>query len=271
MKKLFIIEHRAHEYANRLLNDMSIYAYSIERNRKVFNVSFFEQSRVLRGLYTLYAWMIDKWTRGKAGVWALGGAKFLPPTETMPSALETQKTLYFFGWMFRNPVGLTHHRKQIIEKFGPSPRMKRKIENLMAPIPKDRIHIGVHLRLIPFKGFDDGEFLVSSTRVREIVDEYLREKTLPTQDVELVIACDQPLLAETFEGYTTHVYREDAATSLFLLSTCSVVIGTNTTLSNVAAWFGNVPHIVTKKTLIDWRYYFGKDTYFENKYADFAQ
>ncbi len=271
MKKLFIIEHRAHEYANRLLNDMSVYAYCLESGREVVNISFFEQSRILRGPYALYAWMVDKVTRSKSGMWALGGPKFLPPTEALPPELEAQEALYFFGWMFRNPLGLERYRKQVVEKFAPPPRIQRKIERLLAPIPKTRVRIGVHMRLVPFKGFEDGEFLVPQKRVREIVDEYLREKTLYTQDAELVITCDQPLLAETFEGYTTHVYRGDAATSLFLLATCSVVIGTNTTLSNTAAWFGNVPHVVTKKTLIDWRYYFGKDTYFENKYADFAQ
>ncbi len=271
MKKLFIIEHRAHEYANRLLNDMSIYAYGIESGREVVNISFFEQDRVLRRPYALYAWMVDKVTRGKAGIWALGGPKFLSPTEALPPALEAQETLYFFGWMFRNPLGLERYRKQIIEKFGSSPRLQRKIESLVAPLKTGRIKIGVHLRLIPFGGFEDGEFLVSSTRVREIIDEYMREKQLHKGDVELLIASDRAPAAKIFEGYTTHVYLENAETNLFLLSTCSVVIGTNTTLSNTAAWFANVPHIVTKNNSIDWPYYFGKETYFENKYANFAQ
>ncbi len=271
MKKLVILKHSAKEFANRLLNDMSIYAYGLEIDALVINLTYLEHKRFGYMIHKFCARIIDKLTRNTCGLWALNGAKYLPPTEEADSRLAGRNTLFFSGWLFRNPLGLERYRRQVVEKFGPSPRMQRKIESLLAPIQKNRVRIGVHLRLIPFKGFEDGEFLVPQKRVREIVDEYMREKTLYTQDVELIIACDQPLLAETFEGYTTHVYRGDAATSLFLLATCSVVIGTNTTLSNVAAWFGNVPHIVTKKTLMNWRYYFGHDTYFENKYADFAQ
>ena len=271
MKRLVIFKHSAKEFANRLLSDMSIYAYGLEIHASVINLTYLEHKRFGYAIHALCARAINRFTRNTCGLWALNGAKYLPPTEAEDSRLAGRNTLFFSGWLFRNPVGLEKYREQITEKFGPSPRMQSKIENLLAPTQKDRVRVGVHLRLTPFKGFEDGEFLVPPKRVREIVDEYLREKNLRTQDIELVIACDQSLSAETFEGYTTHVYCEDAETSLFLLSTCSVVVGTNTTLSNVAAWFGNVPHIVTKNEVIDWRYYFGHETYFENKYANFVQ
>ena len=49
-----------------------------------------------------------------------------------------------------------------------------------------------------------------------------------------------------------------------------MVIGTNSTFGNVAAWLGDVPHVVTINEPIDWQYYRGKTAYFENKYATFA-
>ena len=271
MKKLIIVEHRAHEFANRLLSDISIYAYALEIGARVIDLSFFENNRILGWLHALCAWGIDKFSRGTSGLWALGGPKVLPPSDTLPPALEAQNTLYFFGWLFINPVGLEKYRLQILKAFAPRKSLQRKIDAILTSLPQHRVRIGVSLRLLPFKGFGDGEFLVPPERVREIVGEYLHEKNLRAQDVVLVIACDQAPPSEIFEGYTTVVSHESPEMSLYLLSKCNVVVGTNTTLSNTAAWFGSIPHIVSKKEPIDWSYYHGKETYFENKYANFMQ
>lgn len=271
MKRFIIVEHRAKEYANRLLSDMSVYAYALERGARIINISSLEQSRTLRGLYAVCAWAIDKYARGRSSLWAVGGPKFLSPTETMPQQLEAQKTLYFFGWLFRNPVGLEKYRKQVLQKFAPPRSVQKKVETRLMTIKKGRVRIGINMRLIPFVGFEDGEFLVPELRVRETVDEYVSIKNLRMDDVMLIITSDKPPTSELFEGYSFQVCCEDPATNLFLLTTCSVVIGTNTTTSNLAAWFANVPHIVTKRDPIDWEYYKDKSAYFENKYADLAQ
>jgi len=161
-------------------------------------------------------------------------------------------TTYFIGWLFRNPVGLERYRNEIVSAFLPKKKILKKIENVLATLRGKRL-IGIHLRQQPYKGFDDGSFLVSPARVRAIVDEYLHEKKLDAKEVAFVTVSD----------------KYDV-TNLFLLSKCSVVIGSNSTFSNLAAWFGDVPHIVQSNEPVDWEYYRKVTTYFENKYATFA-
>ncbi len=248
MKTFYIIEYRAQKMANRLLASLSIHAAALEVGARMRDLSFLER--------TPFAWLIDRLTRQGGGIWALGAPKFLPPTKPLGERYTNLGSVYFFGWMFRNPIGMDRHRVELLRRFGPKPRIQKKLTTLLAPLQGKKL-IGIHLKLEPFKGFEDGEFLVSRQRVQEIVDEYLRESGLQPHDTCLVEVSD---IGE----------QKDDILGLHLLSRCSVVIGDNSTFSNLAAWFGNIPHIVTTNVPIDWPYYRGKTGYFENKYATFT-
>ncbi len=257
MKTLVVVEHRARELANRLWNDISIYAYGMEMGARVINTTFLEHIRFWRFLHVIYARAVDIATRRTCGVWTTGTPKFLPPTVPPSKKFEAYNTLYFFGWLFRNPAGLKKHRDALVAKFAPSKSVQEKINGIMNPLQSKHVRIGVHMRQRPFKGFENGEFLVPRARVLEIVKEYLLEHNIKKEDVALVEVSD-------IGGH------KDDLTGLHLLSKCDVVIGTNSTFSNLSAWFGNVPHIVTTNEPIDWPYYSDKSTYFDNKYATFT-
>lgn len=243
MKTFFIVDHRAKLVANRLLSDMSIRAYALEAGARVIDLSFLEGTPLV--------WLIDKLTRRRA-LWAMGAQKLLPPS--VPAGTNAARC--FFGWMFRNPAGLAKYRAELLKTFGPSASGRRRIDTILAPLQGKRL-IGVHLKEKPFRGFEDGEFLVPRRRVREIVGEYLRAQGLTEAEAAVVEVSDAGP-------------HQDDLLGLHLLSRCSVVIGTNTAFSNTAAWFGDVPHIVTTNAPVDWPYYKGKTAYFENKYATFA-
>lgn len=257
MKTLVIVEHRAKEVANQLWNGLSISAYGMEIGARVVNNGIFENIRFLRFFHAIFARCIDVATRETCGIWAVGSPKFLPPTVQLSAKYDECDKLYFFGWLFRNPVGLKKHRDALIAKFAPSKRVQEEINNIVMPLQSRHVRIGIHIRQKPFKGFENGEFLVPRTRVLEVVNEYLFEHSIKKEDVALVEVSD---IGE----------HKDDLTGLHLLSKCDVVIGTNSTFSNLAAWFGNVPHIVTTNELIDWPYYRDKSTYFDNRYATFT-
>lgn len=257
MKTFVIVEHRASELANRLWNDISIYAYGIETGARVINMTYMEHVRFWRFLHVLYARLTDVVTRKTCGIWTTGTPKFLPPTAKLSAKYNECGTLYFFGWLFRNPVGLKKHRDALVAKFAPSKRVQEKVNGIMNPLQIKRVRIGIHIKQRPFKGFENGEFLVPHARVLEVVNEYLLEHSIKKEDVALVEVSD---IGE---------HKDDLA-GLHLLSKCDVVIGTNSTFSNLSAWFGNIPHIVTTNEPIDWPYYSGKSTYFDNKYATFT-
>lgn len=251
MKKLIIVKPNCRELANHLWNYISIYAYGLEIGAQVLNPSFCASfiSKIFLSLYGSFLVRM----RATCTLLTISEVMYLPPTRPLATQKNQCDTTYFIGWLFRNPVGLERYRSEIISAFQPKESVLKKIEKNLAPFQEKKL-IGIHLRQHPYKGFEDGSFLVSSTRVRSIVDEYLRENKLATEDVELITVSDKYDM-----------------TNLFLLSRCSVVIGTNSTFSNLAAWFGNIPHIVATNEPIDWEYYRDKAIYFENKYATFAE
>src|SRR3989344_30501 len=261
-KKYIIIKPNCRELANHLWNYISIYAYGLETGAPVYNPSFFEwhryfnlsggKLRIPKIFLSLYGSYLVR-MRASCVLLTISEVTYLPPTRPLVVRKSPCDTTYFIGWLFRNPLGLEKYRSEIVSAFAPKKHILKKIEDALAPFRGKKL-IGIHLRQQPYKGFEDGSFLVPPARVRAIVDEYLREQKLTIEDVELITVSD-----------------EYDVTNLFLLSRCSVVIGTNSTFSNLAAWFGNIPHIVTTNDPVNWEYYRDKATYFENKYATFAQ
>ena len=278
MKKYIIVKPNCRELANHLWNYMSIYAYGLETEARVYNPAFFEWHRYfnLRGrkmcirkmLLSLYGSYLIR-VRARCVQLTLGITTYLPPTKPLIGG-DACETTYFIGWHFRNPVGLARHRDALITAFMPKERILKKIEDVLTTLYGKRL-IGVHLRQQPYKGFPDGDFLVPISRTRRIVEEYLREQKLDVKDVALIVVSDKNIGSATFGSFTTYVSREDEVVNLFLLSKCSIVIGSNSTFANLAAWFGNVPHIVVLNESVDWDYYRNRQKYFENKYATFAQ
>jgi hypothetical protein len=274
MKKFVIIKPNCRELANHLWNYLSVYAYGLETRAHIQNPSFVEWHRYfnLSEKESLITRMIAR-TPFFHQVWkmacvlygsylvrfcarcvrlTLGITTYLPPTRALASENGCETT-YFIGWHFRNPIGLGKYRDALTTAFTPTESVLKKIEDVLKPFREKQL-IGVHMRQQPYKGFEDGSFLVSRERVDTIIAEYLRENRLDAKDVELITVSD----------------KYDV-TSLFLLSKCDVVIGDNSTFSNLAAWFGDVPHIVATNEPVDWEYYKNRSEYFENKYATFAQ
>lgn len=292
MKKLVIIKPNCKELANHLWNYLSIYAYGIETGARVYNPSFFAWHRYfnLSKKESLATKLISS-LPSLGGIWkmicslygsaligacahcvrlTLGITLHLPPTKPLVAQGKACDTTYFIGWHFRNVVGLERHQEALISAFMPKENILKEIRNTLAPLQGKRL-IGIHLRQEPYKGFEDENFLISPSRMRRILDEYLQENKLSAENVALVIVSDKPVAETAFGDFSTHLRYGNDVTSLFLLSKCSVVIGTNSTFSNLAAWFGNVPHIVESNNPIDWAYYRDATAYFENKYATFAQ
>lgn len=260
-RRVIIVRRNCHEYANSLWSDMAIYAYALAATARVWNLATFENGP-FAPLHTAIAALFGRLSSS-------GQYTFLPPTTPLQGKFAERYTLFFVGWLFRNPEGFRRYRTELIKRFGPHAREEARMKKILARLPAGRVVIGVHLRLAPFRYFSDGEFLVSPACVRNIVQEYLHERGLVQDQAALVLIADAPV-PDVFDDFVTYRAYGNARANFLLLSKCSAIIGTNTTFCNLAAWFGDVPHIVTTDTPIDWAYYADKERYFENKYATFA-
>lgn len=304
-KKAIILRTSGNELANQLWNSISVYAYTLERKLSLENPAFFEygnyftiptpnlflklffflpftnytkrkqsfKRRLWRKLYKYYT---------KASIRIQGGAVlvsdnrentpfYLPPTSEDGKLSELEKladTIFFDGWLFRNPVGIQKYRKEIRGYFKPRQDIENSVKVHIKKLRDKFSHVvGVHIRQGDYKQWRGGAYFVPQTRVREILDEYLTTTNRKSTETCFVITSDDPVDASLFNGLNISVSKENAVHDLFLLSSTDIIIGSNSTFGAFASYYGNIPSVVMQKERMNWDYYVDKKTYFENKYS----
>lgn len=306
LKKVIILDHDGGELANQLWNYASIYAYTIERGYKLTNPSFFEYGGFFSipapNLFTkifffipfngytkrknalrrkmwrkLYSWCKKIIIRlKKAQIITCTNPKntpyYLPPTGPSTGKLneleQKRGSIFFDGWLFRNPMGLDKYREKIVKYFRPEKSITRKIKMLTQNIREQySFVIGVHIRQGDYQTWKNGTYFIEQMRVRQILDEHLSVNNLNLQKTHFLITSDGPINEDIFSGLNITVSKENATTDLFLLASTDTIIGSNSTFGAFAAYYANIPFIVMQKGSMDWEYYHNKTKFFENKYS----
>ncbi|HVT75241.1 MAG TPA: hypothetical protein VHD69_02415 [Candidatus Paceibacterota bacterium] len=302
IKRIVILKHGGGELANQLWNYASVLAYGIDANVPVRNPSFYEYHRFfrflkdegaitkLRSLFFLKPRRRSSWIsrnqRFKYALYAALAKKLcarsvyssensenkivlLPPSEALPARYDACARLYTTGWLFRNPAGFAKHADALRAAFKPTDQILQRVDTIMAPLRKsyDRI-IGLHIRQSDYATFKGGKYLVSQELFREIAEEYIDENGLVDAKTAFVIASDGPIDPSKFADLNIYVSKENSVVDLFLLSYTDAIIGSDSSFGAFAAWHGNIPHIIAKKGPMDWSYYAGKTTYFDNTYSE---
>lgn len=306
MKKIVILKHSEGELANQLWNYISIYAYGLESGVRVKNPSFFEyhpyfhfieSESILTKLFSLwFRSSIKRRTSFRNRVWrfvhkvyakimttfhekAIVSTEnktsqkiYLPPTKSI--VVPDTKTLYFIGWLFRNPDGLEKYRQKLIHDFRPQENIHDKIDDIVRLLKKQNPGvekmIGIHIRQGDYAQFKNGAYVISQERAREIVDEYIQKSNIDISKTLFIITSDGEIKPEIFSGLTVYISKENAVTDLFLLAQTQTIIGSDSSYGAFASWYGNTPHIIMTQAPIDWDYYTGKTHFFENKYCTLA-
>ena len=309
MKKAIILQHGGGELANQLWNHISIYAYCLEKKIPCENYSFFEyahyfnlpiknkfidliffklfrghtgrrdslRTRLFRNLYKIYILIIRKVKRG-----AIISSKnktnipfYLPPSQKNDledSEPTLPEVVYFDGWLFRNPEGIVTYRETIVRDFAPIRSIQDKVAETLAPLRQQSKNIiGVHFRQGDYASFKGGRYLLSTERIHEVLLEYLRESGKNIDDTTFLIASDGKIQEETFTGCNIFLLEGSAIEDLFTLAKTDTIIGSDSSFGNLAAYLGNIPHIVITKEPVDWSYYHGRTNYFPTKYCTMVQ
>jgi len=298
MKKIIILKHGGGELTNQLWNYISIYAYAQEIKVPIVNYSFFEygwsfsikhspilnlllykpfanytkrrgglKRRVWRNIYKLYVFLVHIFKKGSivSSINLNNTVYYLPPS-IKDHPKNTKDTLYFEGWLFRNPEGIKKYRKEILEYFKPTPLVEKNIERFIYKNINKHL-VGVHIRQGDYKTFKNGCFYMEQKRVREIMDEYLNFIKKSFSEVVFIITSDGPIDEKQFVGLQYDISHMGPVEDLFLLSKTKIILGSDSSFGNLASYFGDIPHIVFQKEEMDWNYYSDKNLYFQNKYC----
>lgn len=310
MKKIVILRTAGNELSNQLWNYASIYACALEQKLTLENYSFFEygnyftipapnlffklffflpftnytkrkysfKRRLWRKLYGYYADNIISKHRNSILISDNSENKpfYLPPTNehaTLLAELEqSADTIYFDGWLFRNPIGLQKYRREILEYLKPRPDIEQKVKIHIQKLRSEFAHIvGVHIRQGDYRTWRGGAYFIPQARIRKILEEYLKMTGHTISETCFAITSDGAIDTTLFNGLNVSVSKENPVHDLFLLSSTDTIIGSNSTFGAFASYYGNIPFIVMQKEKMDWDYYADKKSYFENKYSTFVQ
>lgn len=247
--------------------------------KRNFSKIFFRDphDNLFRKFYKAYVKMVERFCRSQvvyASMEPQPHVQYLPPTTgTSPELLrleaDPQRTIYFHGWLFRNPVGLEKYRREITAAFGPKPEVAAKVAANMAELRfRYRKIVGLHIRQGDYRGDPDAnKHCFSAEEVNATVREYVSRFGVDTQTTCFVVCSDESVDLGKFPGLDVRQNRGSFMEDLFLLAACDVIIGSNSTFGPFAAYYGNIPFITLRKEGIDWDYYRGKDKFFFDKYA----
>ncbi len=299
-KEVIIIEHNGGRRANQLWNFISVFAYCKERGYKLSNYCFFDYYKDFR--MPVPNWIIGMLsfsTIRKTKLYSLFRPYrryinfikhhhseyfvadnnltpfYLPPTPfgnpDEQKRIEhfeksNERKLYLSGWMFRNPLGIQKYREEIISYFGPNKDIEKSVSDFVIGIRKETPHVvGVHIRQGDYKTFMGGSQFFEQKEVRNILDQYLTFKSLSATEVTFILCSDGPINEPIFSGLTIKKGLGQDTADLFTLAQTDTIIGSNSTYGAFASYYGNVPFIVFERPMVDWEYYRGRTTFFENK------
>lgn len=197
---------------------------------------------------------------------------------------EKVKTIYFDGWLFRNPVGIKKYRKQILDYFQPQAHfVKRAYEFTESLRGQYDYLVGVHIRqrkpgdtswskerdLREWEQMDAKSFFYEEHLgfVRSFLEEYLKEfKKNRERTCFILFSTNKMNFEKYFSGLHIVFSGGNPIEDILTMSCCDVIIGSNTSFSPLASYWGDIPLIVFQKNP-DWSYYKDKKGYFENKYV----
>lgn len=304
-KQIVILEHGNGRLGNQLWNHVSVLAYCLENGYRFKNHSFFDYYLAFKSPKpNLLVWLISHESIRKNPIYTLvrpyrryinlvkkffskqvvysGDLRqfYLPPNQPNRDEAELGKikgfekdsgrTLYFCGWMFRNPIGIKKHRLEITSSIIPNKKISREVDGFIGKIRQKYRHlIGVHIRQGDYvNNFMNGKYYFPPEKVPSILHEYLNFSGIPREKVCFIICSDGPIDRFNFTGLNIELGLGEAVRDLFILSKTDLIIGSDSTFGAFASYQGNKPFIVLCKSgSIDWEYYRNQKEFFENKYS----
>lgn len=251
-----------------------IFYKSFKLFKKILPLSI--QKKIWRKVYFHYSNWVKK-TYSKQIIYSRTtktslGTYFLPPSVSPTQEIELLEkqngAIFFDGWLFRNPQGILNWRNNIIKQLKPHKKIEKNIRLIMRPCREEfKKVIGVHIRQGDYREFKHGRFFINQKRVREIIDEYIKHHDIDPQTTCFILCSDGNIEYQYFEGLNILTTNKNLVEDLFILASCDVILGSDSTFGAFASYYGNIPHIIFQKDSMDWEYYAGKKEYFENKYC----
>jgi len=159
------------------------------------------------------------------------------------------RTVFLYGWLFRDKPIVEKHIDIIRKVFKP---VEPHYSNVINHIKKSRIDtdilVGVHIRKGDYAKWKGGKYFyeneVYAKAMRSIKEQLPQDKR-----ITFLICSNEPINMADFEGLTIVTATNQFIEDLYELSLCDYIVGTLSTYSLWASFYGGVPlcHILDKQ------------------------
>lgn len=279
-QKLFTIGSRCGRLANRIFVFAKFIALAEEQGHRLINFSFHSYSELFEGthenIYCRYprperrSWMdvvpgvaaalrktrilyhLTRYTcllnerfpiLGNAAVTLreLPGrhGTLLDEPEYQEKIRPARIVLVYGCWLF-TPSLVEKHGKKIRAYFRPVQKFETASRDALEPLRREAdIVIGVHIRHGDYRGWKGGKYFFPASRYAA----WMRELTaqFPGRKVAFFVCSDEPRSADEFPGLTVGFGTDSPVSDVYALARCDYIIGTKSTFSHWASFYGEKP------------------------------
>lgn len=154
--------------------------------------------------------------------------------------IRPAKIVLVYDWRFRAPKLLQKHAAKIRAYFRPLEIHENASRAVVEPLRRNAgIVIGVHIRQGDYRGWKGGKYFYSvdcyAAWMRDLAAQF------PGRTVAFFVCSDEPRSAVEFPGLTVAFGVGPAVNDLYALAGCDYIMGTKSTFSEWASFYGEKP------------------------------
>ncbi|MFT3807431.1 alpha-1,2-fucosyltransferase [Arenimonas sp.] len=163
-------------------------------------------------------------------------------------SIAASRTTFLTGLYFSAPASMRKNRTSLLESFAPIDELQTRVDRLLArtagrPGPL----IGVHMRRGDYRTYCDGIMYYSAAEYADVMRS-LANSSRHRGGARFLVCTDEPVEPGSFDGLDVTVSTESPIVDLYSLAACDMIVGPNSSFSQWASYYGDVPlHVLNYK------------------------
>ena len=154
--------------------------------------------------------------------------------------IRPARIVFVYGWWLRTPNLVKKHGGKIRAYFRPVPEFQNASRAAIEPLRRTAdIVIGVHIRQGDYRGWQGGKYFFPAARYAAWMNELAAQ--FPGRKVAFFVCSDEPRHAGEFPGLTVGFGTNSPVADIFALALCDYLLGTKSTFSQWASFYGEKP------------------------------
>lgn len=154
--------------------------------------------------------------------------------------IRPAKIVFVYGWWLRSPALVKKHGDKIRAYFRPVEKFETASRAVIEPLRREAdVVIGVHIRHGDYRGWFDGKYFFPAARYATWMHELAAQ--FPDRRVAFFVCSDEPRSSGEFPGLTVGLGTDSPVSDIYALSRCDYILGTKSTYSQWASFYGEKP------------------------------